>query len=73
MVILAPLSVGGSLTPVDAAEVVIVLFDTFNCKASAAVEPSATRPTAPVPQILSADSGELPAPIILDGNAMIVL
>jgi hypothetical protein len=50
-----------------------VLFDTFSCKASAAVVPVATRPTAPSPQITCAVNDELPAPIILDGNAMIVL
>ena len=56
----APTSVGGSLTPVDAAEVVIALFTAESCKAVAAVVPRATSPTAPSPQIFVADNGELP-------------
>ena len=58
----APTSVGGNLTPVDAAEVVIVLLTAEICNASDAVEPVATKPVAPSPQIVEADSGELPAP-----------
>ena len=69
----APTSVGGNLTPVDADELVIVLLTAESCNASAAVEPKATRPTAPSPQIVDADNGELPAPKILEGNAMIIL
>jgi len=58
----APTSVGGNLTPVDADEVVIVLLTAEICNASDAVEPNATKPVAPSPQIVEADSGELPAP-----------
>ena len=58
----APTSVGDSFTPVDAAEVVIVLFTAESCKAVAAVVPTATKPTAPSPQMFAADNGELPEP-----------
>src|SRR5215471_15714771 len=57
---LAPCSMGGSLTPVEAAEVVIALYDAGNCKAVACVLPVATKPVWPAPAIVCAICGELP-------------
>jgi hypothetical protein len=51
---------------------VIVLNTADNSFASAAVEPVATMATAPSPAMETVDKGELPAPRILDGIAILV-
>ena len=57
---MAPTSVGGKITPVDAELVVIVFQTAESCNASAIVEPTAIKPVAPSPQMLVVESGELP-------------
>jgi len=69
---IAPASVGGNLTPVEALDVVIVFQTAESCKASAAVEPTATRPVAPSPAIETVASGELPAESMREGIAIII-
>jgi hypothetical protein len=49
---------------------VMALNTADNCSASLAVEPVATKPVAPSPQIDKAESGELPAPKTLEGIAI---
>jgi len=68
---IAPTSVGGSLAP-PALPVVNVFHTAESCKASAAVEPVATRPVAPSPAIETVASGELPAESMREGIAIII-
>ena len=69
---IAPASVGGNLTPVDALDVVMVFQTAESCKASAAVVPTATRSTAPSPAIETVESGEFPAESMREGIAIVI-
>ena len=67
---IAPTSVGGNFTPVEADEVVMALKTADNCSASVALEPVATNAVAPSPQMDKAERGELPAPKTREGIAI---
>src|SRR5690242_18947830 len=66
----APCSVGGSFTSVEAEDVVMAFHELESCRASVAVEPAATRPVAPLPVNVWASSGDEPAARMWEGNGI---
>ena len=70
--IIAPISVGGKMTPVPEELVVMVLKTADSCRASAMVLPTATSPVVPSPQILSVAKPELPEAKTLEGIAIFI-